>query len=104
MRIGSADYLRLLVRTGGHIEVDPEFPHGYRTRTLITIKAADAPDGLELKTPAGYRVDQIELPADVLEDFIHANFVRGPERVGRKLIYQLTEDGIEHGKPKPEAA
>jgi len=52
MRIGSADYLRLLVRTGGHIEVDPEFPHGYRTRTLITIKAADAPDGLELKTPA----------------------------------------------------
>jgi hypothetical protein len=104
MRFGSADYLRLLVRTGGHIEVDPEFPHGYRTRTLIAIKAADAPDGLGLATPAGYRLDQIELPADVLEDFMQASFIRGPERVGRKLIYRLTEDGIEHGKPKPEAA
>jgi hypothetical protein len=52
-----------------------------------------------LSTPQGFRVSPIQVPPEILDQFLRASFVRqdGSAQEGGSIIFRLTEDGRRRG-------
>src|SRR5262249_41768392 len=96
--IGSTEYLALIAKHDCYVVLERSFPAGRLKRDLITIKDNNGRD-LELLTPRGFKRSPVELPPEMLDDFIRWGFVEqdGPEDSDGRIKFLLTADGRERG-------
>jgi hypothetical protein len=94
--IGSTEYLALLAKHDCHLVLERSFPFGRLKRDFITIKDSNGRD-LELTTPQGFKRSPIELPPEMLDDFIRWRFVEqdGLQDPDGRITFRLTADGRE---------
>jgi hypothetical protein len=98
-RVGSTDYLKLIAQNGCHLRWERSVPAGrLNKRDVISIMLDDG-RALELSTPQGFRVSPIQVPSEILDQFLRASFVRqhGPAQADGSIIFRLTEDGRQRG-------
>jgi hypothetical protein len=96
--IGSTEYLALIAKHDCYVVLERSFPAGRLKRDLVTIKDSNGRD-LELMTPQGFKRSPIELPREMLDDFIRWRFVEqdGPQDRDGRTTFRVTGDGRERG-------
>jgi hypothetical protein len=95
---GSTEFLALIARHNCHIVLEKAAPAGRLKRDFVSIKSPDGRD-LELSNPQGFRVCPVQLPREILDDYLRHSFVKqdGPEDENGRITYRLTNDGRERG-------
>ena len=92
-QIGSTEYLALIAQNNCHIVLERGAPAGRLKRDFISIKAHDGRD-FELSVPQGFRVCPVQLPCEILNDYLRQSF---PEDGNGRITYRLTNDGRKSG-------
>ena len=94
MRFGSTDFLNLIAREGFHLRLERATPAG---RVKALVKDNTGRD-VALTTLDGVRAFPLEMPEEILEEFLAASFVKqdGEETDG-VIVFRLTKDGINRG-------
>jgi hypothetical protein len=94
MHFGSTDYLELIDKRDCYILFEKGAPSGRLKQDFVSLMGQDG-RALEMRTPEGYRVCPVQLPREVLDDFIAASFIKqdGPEDAEGRIIFRLTSDG-----------
>lgn len=100
LRFGSTEYLRLIAHNKLRVALDHAAPRGRLKRDVATIKNAQGRD-IKLNS-GGYVASPVELPLDILNDLIGANFLReADDNPEGRTIYILTDDGVVRGLASP---
>ena len=94
MHMYSSDYLELIDKHDCYVLFENGTPLGRLKQDFISLMG---PDDLafELRTPKGDRVCPVQLPREILDDFIAASFIRQDrlEDADGRIILRLTPDG-----------
>jgi hypothetical protein len=98
MQIDSTEFLALIAKNNCHVVFERGAPAGRLKCDFISIKAPDRRD-FELSTPRGFRACPVELPREILDDYLRASFIKqdGPEDENGRITFRLTNDGRERG-------
>ena len=99
MNYSSTDYLKLLAKEHAHILLERSAPRGPLKRDFISLKLPSGED-IELRTPGGFVVCPVEMPHEILSDFLDASLVAQDhaEDFQDRAVFRLTEDGYKRAR------